>query len=218
MPRPQSLSTLISLLIPFILVNCALAQPHNPVHSTPIIIGKVTDGDTVVSSEGDRIRLWGIDAPEADQPYGKQATETLKALLRNKVTYLEIADRDRYGRQVARLFTSDGTNINLALVCDGAAWWYAKYAPSATELSGCEADARAKKLGLWAEETPINPSDWRRGNRSSTSVILVPFSCGEKNRCSQMTSCDEANYHLNQCGLGRLDGDGDGVPCESICS
>ena len=218
MPRCRAVSKLTVLLIPCIFINHAIGQCLNSVHSTPVLIGKVTDGDTVVSSEGDRIRLWGIDAPEADQPYGKQATETLKALLRNEVIYLEIADRDRYGRQVARLYTSDGISINLALVCDGAAWWYEKYAPSATELSDCEADARAKKLGLWAEKTPINPSDWRRGNRSSTSVISVPFSCGEKDRCSQMTSCDEANYHLNQCGLGRLDGDGDGVPCESICS
>ena len=217
MPRPRSLSRLILLLIPFILVNRAVAQPLNPVDSRPIIIDKVTDGDTVVSSGGDRIRLWGIDAPEKDQPYGAQATEVLKALLLNDTVSLEITDLDRYGRQVDRIYTSDGTNINLALVCNGAAWWYEKYASSATELSDCEADARAKKLGLWAEETPINPSDWRRGNRSSTSAISVPFSCGEKDRCSQMTSCDEANYHLNQCGLGRLDGDGDGVPCESIC-
>ncbi len=42
-------------------------------------------------------------------------------------------------------------------------------------------------------------------------------SCGAKWKCGQMNSCEEANYYLNQCGLGRLDGDGDGVPCESIC-
>lgn len=42
-------------------------------------------------------------------------------------------------------------------------------------------------------------------------------SCGAKWKCGQMNSCEEANFYLNQCGLGRLDGDGDGVPCESIC-
>ena len=41
--------------------------------------------------------------------------------------------------------------------------------------------------------------------------------CGAKWKCGQMNSCEEANYYLNQCGLGRLDGDGDGVPCESTC-
>ncbi|MBZ9648449.1 excalibur calcium-binding domain-containing protein [Sphingobium sp. 3R8] len=32
-----------------------------------------------------------------------------------------------------------------------------------------------------------------------------------------MSSCEEAYHYLNECGVGRLDGDGDGVPCESIC-
>lgn len=43
------------------------------------------------------------------------------------------------------------------------------------------------------------------------------FQCGAKRVCRQMDSCAEANFYLNQCGLGRLDGDGDGIPCESIC-
>ncbi len=42
-------------------------------------------------------------------------------------------------------------------------------------------------------------------------------SCGGKWKCGQMNSCSEAYHYLNNCGLGRLDGDGDGVPCESIC-
>jgi hypothetical protein len=41
--------------------------------------------------------------------------------------------------------------------------------------------------------------------------------CGTKRYCNQMSSCDEAKHYLNNCGVTRLDGDGDGVPCESIC-
>ncbi len=43
------------------------------------------------------------------------------------------------------------------------------------------------------------------------------FSCMGKTQCGQMTSCAEAKYYLLNCGLYRLDGDGDGVPCESLC-
>lgn len=43
------------------------------------------------------------------------------------------------------------------------------------------------------------------------------FSCGSKRTCGEMNSCAEANHYLNSCGRSRLDGDGDGVPCESIC-
>ena len=41
--------------------------------------------------------------------------------------------------------------------------------------------------------------------------------CGSKRLCRQMSSCAEARFYLNQCGLDRLDRDGDGVPCESLC-
>jgi hypothetical protein len=41
--------------------------------------------------------------------------------------------------------------------------------------------------------------------------------CGYKTTCRQMDSCAEAQHYLNQCGVSRLDRDGDGVPCESIC-
>ena len=41
--------------------------------------------------------------------------------------------------------------------------------------------------------------------------------CGHKRTCSQMTSCEEAMIYMTRCGSSRLDGDGDGLPCESLC-
>ncbi len=43
------------------------------------------------------------------------------------------------------------------------------------------------------------------------------FQCGKKRICKEMASCAEAKFHLNQCGLKRLDGDGDGIPCNGLC-
>ena len=43
------------------------------------------------------------------------------------------------------------------------------------------------------------------------------FTCGSKRVCKEMSSCDEAYFYLNQCGLQRLDRDHDGIPCEAIC-
>lgn len=45
------------------------------------------------------------------------------------------------------------------------------------------------------------------------------FSCenGYYKYCRDMSSCREAKYYFNQCGISRLDGDNDGVPCERIC-
>ncbi|KGQ34637.1 cold-shock protein [Gallibacterium genomosp. 2] len=52
----------------------------------------------------------------------------------------------------------------------------------------------------------------------SSFSYAVKYSCDDGKRyCKEMQSCEEAKYHLEQCGLSRLDRDKDGVPCESIC-
>jgi hypothetical protein len=40
------------------------------------------------------------------------------------------------------------------------------------------------------------------------------FSCDGRTHCSQMTSCEEATYFIRHCPGTKMDGDGDGVPCE----
>lgn len=52
--------------------------------------------------------------------------------------------------------------------------------------------------------------------RDVLTLVDNGLSCGSKRKCGQMDSCEEAYHYLNECGVGRLDGDGDGVPCESI--
>ena len=44
------------------------------------------------------------------------------------------------------------------------------------------------------------------------------FSCDGKSTCGQMNSCAEARFYLNSCGVRKLDRDGDGIPCESVCN
>jgi hypothetical protein len=41
------------------------------------------------------------------------------------------------------------------------------------------------------------------------------FNCDGRTHCSHMTSCDEAKYFIQNCPNTKMDGDGDGVPCES---
>ena len=60
--------------------------------------------------------------------------------------------------------------------------------------------------------------------RPATSVVEIEgfllaqtFTCGRKT-CGQMRSCAEACHALLVCGDSRRDGDGDGIPCESLCS
>ena len=41
------------------------------------------------------------------------------------------------------------------------------------------------------------------------------FRCDGRTYCSEMTSCAEAKFFLNHCPNVKMDGDHDGVPCES---
>lgn len=43
------------------------------------------------------------------------------------------------------------------------------------------------------------------------------WTCGAKSTSGPMMSGEEATFYLTQCGVKRLDGDGDGVPCASLC-
>lgn len=52
---------------------------------------------------------------------------------------------------------------------------------------------------------------------SSTEGSSGQYRCEGKTKCGEMTSCEEAMFYLKECGVGRLDRDKDGVPCETIC-
>ena len=125
-------------------------------------VDRVSDGDTIVLMDRTRIRLHGIDAPERDQPYGDMATAALKYMVGRSVYYVE-TDTDRYGRMVATLYHSeDGYDINASMVCAGYAWWYERYALDSKLLEGCQEEAQQAPKGLWADDDPMPPWEWRR--------------------------------------------------------
>ena len=180
----------------------------------------ITDGDTIKvlnNSQQIKIRLAEIDTPEKNQPYGKRAKQALSDFIFNKEVEVEVVTIDRYGRTVGKIFL-DNQNINREMVKAGHAWVYVQYAKDKT-LFALEKTARENQLGLWAlpEGERIAPWEWRRGKRSMEKESNLSFQCGSKTTCRQMQSCAEAKYYLMNCGLGRLDGDKDGIPCESLC-
>ena len=62
-----------------------------------------------------------------------------------------------------------------------------------------------------AVSTQVAPARAVPGTRAS-------FSCTSgKTHCSHMASCAEAKYYINHCPGTKMDGDGDGEPCESMC-
>ena len=124
-------------------------------------VSRIVDGDTVYLKDGTKVRLHGIDTPERDQPYGKQATRNLDKLIGRTVFVVE-RDTDRYGRLVGTLYTPEGVNVNLEMVCNGSAWWYSRYAKNNIAMASCQDEAKEAGLGLWADDDPMPPWEWRR--------------------------------------------------------
>ncbi len=70
-------------------------------------------------------------------------------------------------------------------------------------------EARAAQAAALLEQTPLP-----RAAVATQPLAASPFRCDGRQHCSQMTSCAEAKYFLQNCPGPQMDGDGDGVPCE----
>ncbi len=66
-----------------------------------------------------------------------------------------------------------------------------------------------------ASEDPSSLMFDGRAHQPPSYPASERFSCDGRIHCSQMTSCDEATYFINNCPGTKMDGDNDGVPCES---
>ena len=218
------------LAIPFVALVASMAVAD--------ISGKVvavTDGDTIKILDNSRVqhkvRLTGIDAPEKAQPFGNASRKNLASMVAGKDVRVETLKNDRYGRVLGKVWVQPQNcsgcgqtlNANLAQILAGMAWWYQDYArdqpaQDRVRYESAVKEARQRKLGLWSEPAPIPPWAWRRGQRApSKSVVVADTQCGSKRYCREMTSCEEAKFYLQKCGRSSLDGDSDGVPCESMC-
>lgn len=155
-PRFATLPLFLALLL--LLNACNLNEPD--------ITGKVinvADGDTItmmIDGKKEKIRLYGIDAPEMRQAFGKRAKLFTKSMVHGKTVSLLRIDQDRYGRTVG-VITLDGVSLNEALVSAGYAWHYRQYSTD-SKLDALELEARLKRKGLWADRNPMPPWEFRK--------------------------------------------------------
>lgn len=125
-------------------------------------VERVLDGDTVYLSDGSKIRLYGIDAPERRQAYGSKSRDVLATMAGGSVR-IEKMDVDRYGRIVAVVWIN-GVNVNRVMVEAGAAWVYDRYcrADFCDGWEALESRARDGRRGLWADPDAVEPWKWTR--------------------------------------------------------
>jgi endonuclease YncB( thermonuclease family) len=123
----------------------------------------VIDGDTLTvvdeAKKPHRIRLAGIDAPEAKQPFWLQSARSLARICYRKPAKVEWKEKQR-GLLLGEV-TCDGVAANAEQVRRGMAWVSSRQTGPGSALYELEAYARLQKVGLWADEKPVPPWEWR---------------------------------------------------------
>ncbi|SEN94776.1 nuclease homologue [Gemmobacter aquatilis] len=97
----------------------------------------VTDGDTIRDGAL-RIRLWGIDAPELQDPRGPASRAYLRALIDGQPVACDPRNADRYGRTVATCHLPDGRDLACEMVRAGMAHDWPRYSKGA--YARCEGE------------------------------------------------------------------------------
>lgn len=176
-------------------------------------VTKIIDGDTIEINTGERVRLICIDTPERGEDYYSEASNYLAGLVLNKEVELikDISEKDRYGR-LLRYIYFEGDFVNELIVYNG----YGKAYPYSPDTSKCpiiqeaEQHAKTSNLGMWGQtnqEQESTPSD--------SNIVCS----SDSHNCGDFSSCSEVMEVFNACSsdIHKLDKDGDGIPCESLC-
>jgi micrococcal nuclease len=138
-------------------------ESRNPIDKKRMVI-RVIDGDTIVVSPNEKVRLIGVDAPETVRPkrtaqcFGRDAKEFTRSLVERQTIRLVLDEsnaarnhKDRYGRTLAYVYFDDGTMLNAELIRLGYAHAYTRFPfRQVVEFRQLERIARSQGVGLWA--------------------------------------------------------------------
>jgi micrococcal nuclease len=216
--------------------------------ATLATVGRVIDGDTISLASGQRVRLVQIDSTElgSGECYSRKAAQALRRLIPEGSSIRLEADPaldqvDRYGR-LLRYVWRESTNINVALVREGAAtvWFYdgdkGKYA---AQLLSAARNAQTARRGMWgacrvlwdpygpATASPKGPGASQNESSGDGSSGASGLACQRGYRpclpiVDDLDCADIADsikpIHVTGDDPYRLDGNGDGLGCQSEIS
>lgn len=137
----------------------------------------VYDGDLISIETTDKkvysIWLQGIDAPEAKQNFGKRSKKALADMVLEKEVKVVVHRKDALDRYIGSVYL-DGQDVNLKQLENGMAWYlkangYQQPAEERKRYAQAELKARADKMGLWDDDTPTAPWDFRDGKKTGNA-------------------------------------------------
>ncbi|MBQ6154318.1 thermonuclease family protein [bacterium] len=166
------LSQLCAFILILLLIGSFISLPSNFLQSNDsasseetssletATVARVIDGDTIVLTDGRKVRYIGINAPETNHPvkpigcYGQQATDKNNDLVLGKTVQLEkdVSEVDRYGRLLRYVYV-DNQMINEILVREGfaTATTYPPDVKYMDSLFQAQNLARIEQLGIWSD-------------------------------------------------------------------
>lgn len=143
-------------------------------------VPRIVDGDTLEIGET-TIRLHGIDAPEAGQPYGRDAINALARLIERRAIRCDGDKRDDYARLLATCYAGS-IEVNAEMVRSGHAWAFVKYS---ADYAAAERDARGAQLGMWCNPSRTPQPPWEyRAQRWRIAEQAAPAGCPIKGNIS----------------------------------
>ena len=158
--------------------DCGVAQ-----FDLTMSVKSVIDGDTIVLSDGRKVRFIGVNTPEigrkgkSSEPLAQKARKRVLELLGDKpVVKLRIGidKKDRYGRLLAHVFTVKGENVEAILIREGLGFAVA-FPPNLllqTCLASAQREAKSAKRGVWSD-TYFSPKQSDKLRSADTGFHLV---------------------------------------------
>lgn len=145
-------------------VRFAHAVEAREAHPALRHVARVVDGDTIILSPSNKVRLIGVDTPETVHPkktvecYGKEAKEFTRSAVVGQKVRLVLDDanavrrhRDRYGRTLGYVYLANGLMLNAELIRGGFAHAYTRFPfRYLVEFRRLEDEARHRGVGLWS--------------------------------------------------------------------
>ncbi|MGB4873002.1 MAG: thermonuclease family protein [Candidatus Promineifilaceae bacterium] len=192
--------------------EAAVEKGTAPEGDTAVVLN-IIDGDTIdvdLNGQEYRLRYIGVDTPERDEPYYKEATEANRQLVDGQAVILvkDVSETDRYGRLLRYVYLPDGTFVNAELLRQGMAR-LVTFPPDVAQqayFGQLQEEARTANMGLWARNELTGPCDCGK-NR---------YNCADFSVQTDAQACFD--FCLEQTGedVHKLDGGGDGRVCESL--
>lgn len=138
-----------------------IKKPTRPRADMPVIEGPayVIDGDSLRIQKTE-IRIYGVDAPELNHPFGQKAKWAMVKLCKGHKVRAKIIEQDTHGRAVALCYLPDGRDLSEEMVKLGLALDWPKYSegdyrmfePEGVRKKLWLADARQKgRMHVWAQ-------------------------------------------------------------------